>query len=152
MVTLNAVTPIVLCRLFAEDLLSHGSAAVINVSSPAVFQPIPYMAAYAASKCTLHNFSLALSEEWREKGVFVQTLLPAPTATEFDVKAGAYGSALGAEREAPAVVVLLSLSALERGSILVSSTKGLFIQRMFGGVFPAAVVLRKVAGMFRPPR
>ena len=62
MVTVNAVAPVVLCRAFAEDLASHATAAVINVSSPAVFQPVPYMAVYAASKCTLHNFSLALSE------------------------------------------------------------------------------------------
>ena len=152
MVTVNAVAPVVLCRVFAEDLASHATAAVINVSSPAVFQPIPYMAVYAASKCTLHNFSLALSEEWREKGVLVQTLLPPPTATEFDAKAGAYGSALGASREPPEGLVELSLRALEQGSILVSSAKGLLGQRIFGALFPPAFVVKKVAAMFRPPR
>ena len=152
MVILNAVAPIVLCRAFADDLASHASAAVINVSSPAVFQPVPYMAVYAASKCTLHNFSLALGEEWREKSVRVQTLLPPPTATEFDAKAGAYGSALGAARVAPEVVVEHSLRALEQGSMLVSLAKGLLGQRIFGALFPPAFVVRKVAAMFRPPR
>lgn len=152
MMMLNGVTPVVLCRLFEDDLASHACAAVINVSSPAVFQPIPYMAVYAASKSALHSFSLALSEEWREKGILVQTLLPAPTVSEFDSIAGDAAGALGAQRESASVVVSLSLRELEKGSILVSSAPGVFKQRLFGGLFPPAFVVKKVAQIFRPPK
>lgn len=151
LMTLNAVAPVVLCRLFADDLASFKGAAVINLSSPAVYQPVPYMAAYAASKSAVHSFSLALSEEWRSLGVVVQTLVPGPTATEFDARAGAYGSALGEARASVESVVAASLGGLKRGDVLVTTAKGVFGQRIFGGLFPPAFVVRKVAAMFRPP-
>ena len=34
---------------FFDDLKTFPSSAVINVSSAAAFQPVPYMAAYAAT-------------------------------------------------------------------------------------------------------
>lgn len=150
MMTLNAVAPVVLSRLFFEDLVSFDSSVLINVSSPAVFQPVPYMAAYAASKSALHSFSLALSEEWRGQGVLVQTLVPGPTQSEFDVRAGAYESALGEARDQPSEVVASSLRALDAGKILVCVAKGTFGQRVFGSLFPPRFVVRKVAAMFGP--
>lgn len=153
MVGLNALAPVALCRLLAEELAAwEEGAAVINVSSPAVFQPVPYMAAYAASKSALHQFSLALSEEWRPKGILVQTLVPGPTATEFDHRAGAYGSGLGSERASPEVVVKASLAALASGRILVVTAPGVLGQKIFSTFFPVAFVLKKVADMFRPPQ
>ena len=62
------------------------------------------MAAYASAKAHLHHFGLALYSELRDGGVRMQTLVPAPTSTEFDAKGGAYECALSEERR-PAEVV-----------------------------------------------
>lgn len=150
MLTVNAIAPIVLAHAFFEDLASHHKSVLINVSSGAVFQPVPYMASYAASKTALHSVSLALSEEWRTHGILVQTLVPGPTESEFDAQAGAYDSALGSSRDKPSSVVTASIGALEKGKIFVCVAKGTLVQKIFAALFPPAFVVRKVADMFRP--
>jgi hypothetical protein len=54
---------------------------IINVSSLAAFYPMPVKATYAASKRFLLDFSLALREELRDRGVTVTVLCPAGMPT-----------------------------------------------------------------------
>lgn len=147
---LNTTALVSMCRLFFDDLRSFPSSAVINVSSPAAYQPVPFMAAYAASKAFVHSFSQALHGEWKDYGILVQTLVPGPTDTEFDAKAGAYESAL-TERGTAAEVVRASLAGLERGLPVISPAKGTYKQRVFAGLFPPHMVIREVGKMFKPP-
>ena len=107
---------------------------MINLSSPAALQPVPYKAVYSAAKTCLHNFSLALHGEWQARGILVQTLLPGPTATELDTKGGAYKSELGAARRPPAEIVGESLRRLETGAPFVTTNKGTYKQRLFAGI------------------
>jgi uncharacterized protein len=150
MLRLNCAALVSMCLEFVEDLGRHPSSVIINVSSPAAYQPIPYMAVYAASKAFVQSFSQALHGEWAARGVLVQTLVPGPTATEFDARAGAYESALSG-RGSVAEVVGASLAGLRTGRPVVVSAKGTFKQRLFAGVFPSSVVIREVGKMFRPP-
>jgi len=149
MVRVNIVAMVSMCHQFLPELASFPSSAIINVSSPAAFQPVPYMAVYAATKAFVHSFSLAIYEEWRNRGILVQTLVPGPTETEFDVKAGAYPSALK-ERGPVNEVVQASLRHLAADKPVVSIAKGLFKQRVFAGLFPAKIVTREVGKMFHP--
>jgi len=151
MLQLLAATPIALCHVYREDLMSFPSSAVINLSSPAALQPVPYKAVYSAAKSCLHNFSLALHGEWADRGVLVQTLLPGPTATELDRKGGAYKSELGEERRPPAEIVATSLRQLGYGAPFVTTNKGTFKQRLFNGLAPHAMIIREVKRMFQAP-
>lgn len=148
--TLNTTALVAMCRRFFDHLAAFPSSAVINVSSAAAYQPVPYMAVYAASKAFVQSFSQALHGEWKEHGILVQTLVPGPTDTEFDAKAGAYESAL-MERDPPADVVRASLAGLERGVPVVTAAKGTYKQRVFAGLAPPAMVIREVGKMFKPP-
>jgi uncharacterized protein len=148
--TLNTTTLVAMCRRFFDHLASFPSSAVINVSSVAAYQPVPYMAVYAASKAFVQSFSQALHGEWKAHGILVQTLVPGPTATEFDAKAGAYGSAV-VKRDSPADVVRASLAGLERDVPVVNAAKGTYKQRVFAGLAPHAMVIREVGKMFKPP-
>jgi NAD(P)-dependent dehydrogenase (short-subunit alcohol dehydrogenase family) len=56
---------------------------IINVSSIAAFQPMPYQAVYGASKAFVLSLSLALWALYRRQGVRVVALCPGPTATNF---------------------------------------------------------------------
>lgn len=150
MIQLNTVAITTMCAELLPQLSSHPRSAVINVSSPAAFQPVPFMAVYAATKAYVHSFSLALYEEWRGRGIHVQTLIPGPSATEFDAKAGAYESAV-VERRPPTETVLAALSHLTGDQPVVSSAKGIWKQRLFSSLFPPKMVVREVAKMFRPP-
>ena len=151
-VQLIATTPIALCHLFQADLASFSDSAVINVSSPAALQPVPYIAVYSAAKACLHNFSLALYGEWSDRRILVQTLLPGPTASEFDAKGGAYLSKLGAERRPAAEIVELSLRSLsDDRQPFVTNSKGIYKQRVFAGVAPVRMVVREVRKLFAAP-
>lgn len=150
MIELNTTVVMNMCHAFLGDLSSYPSSLVINVSSPASYQPIPYMAVYAASKAFLQSFSQALHGEWKERGVLVQTLVPGPTESEFDAIALAYDSAL-TTRGTPEEVVRTSLSRLGTGDPVVSAAKGVFKQRFFAGLFPPRMVIREVGKMFTPP-
>ena len=137
------------CYAFYPDLVANTPSAVINVSSQAAFQPVPFMAVYAASKAFVQSFSQAIYGEWQEKGIEVQTLVPGPTKTEFDEKAGAYDSALS-YRDEPEKVVDISLKNLGHGSPVVSPVNT-YKQRWFAGTFPSAMIIKTVKKMFRPP-
>ena len=57
-------------------MIEERRGAIINVSSMAGFQPIPYAAIYSATKSFLTTFSMALREEVRQTGVKVVTVCP----------------------------------------------------------------------------
>jgi short-subunit dehydrogenase len=150
MIGLNAAAAVSLCAYFCPDLATHPTSAIINVSSPAALQPVPYMAVYAATKAFVHSFSQALYGEWNSRGVTVQTLVPGPTATEFDSLAGAYETRLH-RRDSPIDVVRASLARLEKGDPLCVPAKGTWKQRLFAAFFPTKTVIDRVGRMFLPP-
>lgn len=151
MLALNTTAMVSLCHQFLADLSHWPSSAVINVSSAAALQPIPYMAVYAASKAFVHSFSQALYGEWQEQGILVQTLVPGPTATHFDEKAQAYKSALTNKQDSPAQVVEIALAHLKNDSPLACAAKGTYKQRLLAGLMPAKVLIREVGRRFKPP-
>jgi short-subunit dehydrogenase len=61
---------------------------VINVSSAAGFQPIPFMAIYSATKAFVTAFSEAIAEENRPYGIQVMALCPGSTQTNFFAASG----------------------------------------------------------------
>ena len=67
---------------------------MLQVASTAAFAPGPYMAVYYASKAYVLSLSVALRNEWKDKGIYVSTLCPGPTKTPFIKKAGMQKSGL----------------------------------------------------------
>jgi hypothetical protein len=82
-IAVNVAALVALTHAFLPPMLERGSGGVINVASTAAFQPVPYMAVYAATKAFVRSFSEALHEEVHARGVRVIALCPGPTATEF---------------------------------------------------------------------
>jgi uncharacterized protein len=150
MLRLNNGSLVGLCSEFFPHLRSFRGSAIINVSSQAAFQPVPFMAAYAATKAFTNSFSLALYEEWKQYGIHVYSMVPGPSATDFDANAGAYESALQS-RLPPAGAVAMALAQVGHDRPMIVSAKGVYKQRLFTALFPAKQVVRAVAKMFRPP-
>lgn len=150
MLQTNIVALVELTRAFLPDLAARTPSAVVNVASGAAYQPVPFMAAYAASKAFVLSFSQALYGEWVARGVLVQALVPGPTKTEFDQLAGAYSSAIKG-RGAATKVVQDSIAALAQGGPIAMNAKGTFKQRFFVALFSPKFVIRQVGKMFRPP-
>jgi uncharacterized protein len=76
MLQLNNATVVELTYSLLPSLMEHPQAGIINVSSTAGVQPIPYASLYAATKSFLMSFSLGLAEELRSHRISVVTLCP----------------------------------------------------------------------------
>lgn len=83
MIILNSATVTSLCRFFSQDMIKNRNGYILNIASTAAFQPIPYFAAYSASKSYIVNFSKAIHYELKKFGVSVTCLCPGPTETNF---------------------------------------------------------------------
>ena len=94
MVQLNIAAVVELTGLFLPLMQERRDGAIINVSSIAAFQPIPYMSVYAASKAFILNFSEALWAENKDLGVKVLAVCPGPTESEFYERANFPDSAI----------------------------------------------------------
>ena len=88
MIMVNVLSMTSLSRLFIPQMIQRGEGGIINVASLAGMRPFPYAAAYAATKSYVYNFSQALWEEYREKGIIVSCLCPGLTKTNFGKVAG----------------------------------------------------------------
>lgn len=94
MLRLNVLALTELTHLFLPAMLARRHGRILNVASTAGLQPGPFMAVYYASKAYVLSFTEALAEELRGTGVTATALLPGPTNTEFQSRAGMEGSRL----------------------------------------------------------
>ncbi|MCP5502336.1 MAG: SDR family oxidoreductase [Leptospiraceae bacterium] len=83
-IQLNVNTLIRLSHAASNNFLKRNEKGmIINVSSITAFLPIPGSATYAATKAYVKSFGESLHEELKEKGIYVQTLCPGFTRTNF---------------------------------------------------------------------
>jgi short-subunit dehydrogenase len=130
MIQLNIMALVDLTHKFLPLMRQRRSGSIINVSSIAGFQPIPYISVYAATKAFVLNFSQSLWAENRDYGVRVLVACPGPTETNFFVEAQFPTSLAGANNQlsTPEEVVHDALQALEKGESTVVS--GGFINKI----------------------
>lgn len=83
MIELNVSALVSLTHRYLQDMRQRKRGTIINVSSAAGFQPIPFMATYAATKAFVSSFSEAIAEENRPFGIQVLALCPGSTKTNF---------------------------------------------------------------------
>ncbi len=76
MLRLNNQAIVELTYSLLPGMLERRQKGIINISSTAGFQPIPFASAYSATKAFLTAFSLALEQELRSAGVTVVTVCP----------------------------------------------------------------------------
>lgn len=116
-VDLNVRAVVELTHHYLPRLRAQGGGAIIHISSAAAFQPMPFMASYAASKAFELSFSLALWRENRRHGVHVLAVCPGTTATGFFEAAGLRRRQRGVATAAE--VAAIALRALDRRAPLV---------------------------------
>ncbi len=87
-VAVNVVAVQQLTAAVLPGCVTKKSGGIINVASTAAYQPIPYMATYAATKAFVLHFTEALAVELHGSGVHVLALCPGPVLTEFGRVAG----------------------------------------------------------------
>jgi uncharacterized protein len=150
MLQLNVLTLVELTRHLLPAMVANKSGGIINVSSTASFQPVPYTTVYGATKAFVTSFSMAVAEELRAYGIKVVTLCPGGTKTNFFVAGDYKKRSLPGGLQAPEEVVGEALRAFDRSGGLViprfMNKMSIFSQRLV----PRSTVARITAKLFRP--
>lgn len=126
-VMVNVAALVGLTHAFLPGMLERRAGGVINVASIAGFQPIPYLAVYAATKAFVISFSVALWEECRDRNVCVLGLCPGTTRTELFDRATARQAAIGGERTVQQVVATGLRGLDARRSLIVDGHKNMLL-------------------------
>ncbi len=148
MIDLNIRALVALTHLYLQGMRQRKSGVIINVASTAGFQPIPFMATYAATKAFVNSFSEAIAEENRPHNIVVTALCPGPTDTNFFAAAGA--EPLKAKgMETPEEVVETALDAVKNGRAIIVSGWTNYIGSIFGTLAPNFLVTRTIGGVLR---
>ncbi len=153
MISLNVSALVALTHVYLQPMRARGRGTVVNVASMAAFQPIPFMAAYAASKAFVRSFTEALAEEVRPYCIRVMLLCPGATETGF-FDAAKIGSGnkemIGiTETETPEQVVETAMRALRSGKLVAISGRKNAAMARIGHFVPNSVITKTLAKSFR---
>ncbi len=146
---LNVGALVELTHLFLPGL-ERRRGGVIQVASTAAFQPVPFMAVYAASKAFVLSFSEALWAEYRPRGVRVLALCPGATDTPFFQRAGE-AAAFG-KKARPEDVVRLGLQAFQANRASVVHGASNVFTTLLSRFFTRAFVATLSARLMQPPK
>jgi short-subunit dehydrogenase len=153
MIQLNVSVLVELTYRALQGMKVRRSGSIVNISSTAAFQPIPYFAVYAATKSFVLSFSESLWYECQPYGVKVLGVCPGPTETQFFKTADfpdAMESPPGQSLATPEDVVKEALKALEQGQPNVV-TGGLKNQILVNAsrFAPREMLIKAVGSMFK---
>jgi short-subunit dehydrogenase len=148
-VQLNVAAVVALTHACLPEMVARRDGVIINVSSTAGIQPVPYMAVYAASKAFVLSFSEALWAEQRRNGVRVVGLCPGATETPFFDVVAAPEASVG-RREPAERVVERALAAVAGGRSTVISGVGNLLVAQLARFLPRARVAQISERVMRP--
>jgi short-subunit dehydrogenase len=149
MIDLNVNALVDLTHLFLLPMRNRQQGTILNVASTAGFQPVPFMATYAATKAFVLSFSEALWEENRPHGVHVMALCPGVTETNFFAAANIQKPPLRSA-ETPEDVVDTALRGLARGKSHIVSGWTNFLMIESERLVPRSFVARMAGRVLRP--
>ncbi len=149
MIDLNIKTLVELTYRFLIPMRELKQGTIINVASTAGFQPVPFMATYAASKAFVLSFSEALWEENRRHGIHVMALCPGVTETNFFEAAQVDRPPMRAAQTAEDVVATALRGLARRKSHVVSGWTNLLMVEVERFV-PRSVIVRVAGKALRP--
>lgn len=152
MLNLNLLTLTDLTYRVLPEMLQRGHGAIINMSSQAAFQPVAFMAAYAASKSFILHLSEALWAEARSRGVTVMALCPGVTRTDFFDTAGAHGWLEKHASQSPAKVVKTALRAMEKRRQYIVPGWGNYIMSLLVRLTTRRTAVNESKRYFRPKK
>ncbi|MGI9034828.1 MAG: SDR family NAD(P)-dependent oxidoreductase [Pyrinomonadaceae bacterium] len=148
MIDLNVRALVALTHRYLRKMRERGQGVIINVASTASFQPVPFMATYAATKAFVRSFSEAIAEENRPFGITVSALCPGPTETNFFAVADAQAFE-GKGMQSPETVVETALNGVKKGKAQIISGWTNYIGARLVNVVPDFLITRAVGSVLR---
>ncbi|HSS21954.1 MAG TPA: SDR family oxidoreductase [Pyrinomonadaceae bacterium] len=148
MIDLNVRALVELTYRFLLPMIERRQGTIINVASTAGFQPVPFMATYAATKAFVLSFSEALWEENRRHGINVLALCPGVTDTNFFEAARGFKPPARVAQTAGEVVDT-ALRGLAHGRSHIISGWTNFLMTQSERLFPRSLITRVAGRMMR---
>ncbi len=154
MISLNVMILVALTHRYVQKMRERRSGVIINVASTASFQPVPFMATYAATKAFVKSFSEAVAEENRPHGIVVTALCPGPTETNFfdaaNISTSVKNDFMKKGMQTPEAVVEAALGAVKRGKTSVISGWTNYLLARAENFVPNSLITRVVGSVLRP--
>lgn len=150
MIGLNVMALVALTHRYLQPMRERKSGTIINVSSTASFQPIPFMATYAATKAFVTSFSEAIAEENRPYGIQVMALCPGATETNFFAASNIKDPVKIKGTQTSEEVVEAALSGLKKGKQKVISGILNSLVAHASTIAPSSLVTKGIASKLRP--
>lgn len=145
MIELNVSALVALTHCYLEKMRERKSGTIINVSSAAGFQPLPFMATYAATKAFVSSFSEAIAEENRPFGIQVLALCPGSTKTNFFAASGIDKPMQFKGQQTAVEVVETAMRGLKSGRTSIVSGLANYIGSVLGSHLPHFITTRVMA-------
>ncbi len=149
MINLNICSLTHLTHLFLKDMVLNNKGGIINISSLASFQPIPYFSIYAATKAFVTSFTLSLYEEYREKNVRILGVCPGYTKTNFNKRAHMSSKPVAGYLMSSKEVVNESLKAYQKGKFIIINGKINRFAKLFTSLIPRKWSLKMASSIIR---
>ena len=149
-IDLNIAALVALTHRYQQKMRSRKSGTIINVSSAAGFQPIPFMATYAASKAFVSSFSEAIAEENRPFGIRVLALCPGSTKTNFFAASNIERPIQVKGQQTVEQVVDTAMRAVRQNRTKIVSGWANYIGALAGTLVPNFISSRVMAKALRP--
>ena len=149
MVDVNICSLVSLTHLFLNDMVKRNSGGIINISSFASFQPIPYFSIYAATKAFVTSFTQSLYEEYRDVNVRVLGVCPGYTKTNFNKRAQMSSKPAAGYLMSSQEVVNQSLKAYQKGRFLIINGRINRFAKIFTSLIPRKWSLRMASSIIK---
>lgn len=150
MIELNIAALVAITHAYLKPMRERKSGTIVNVSSAAGFQPIPFMATYAATKAFVTSFSEAIAEENRPYGIQVLALCPGSTQTNFFAASHIDRPVQVKGQQTVEQVVETAIRAMKSGRTKVVSGIANKIGALLGSYIPSFITRRAMASALRP--
>jgi short-subunit dehydrogenase len=149
MISLNISALVSLTHLYLPGMRERRGGKIINISSAAGFQPIPFMAVYAATKAFVTSFSEAIAEENRPYGIQVLALCPGSTKTNFFAASNIERPVQVKGQQTAEQVVETAMRAIRSGKTKAVSGLTNFIGALIGKHAPNVITTRAIGRALR---
>lgn len=150
MIDLNIKAVVRWTHRFLQPMTRADHGAIINISSTAGFQPVPFMTTYAATKAFVTSFTMGLAAELRDTRIRVVNVCPGRTRTNFQVVAGSHRVKVRSHFATADEVARVAIRALQDNRSLVVegfvNKLSVHLQR----VFPRRTILGIARRIFKP--
>lgn len=138
---------------FLPKMLEQKYGQIINIASTAAFQPLPWMAVYAATKSYVLSLSEALNYELKDTSIRVLAICPGATNTGFAAAAEGNQSNNFADGNMSSVSDVADFAVMKilegQGGVAVHGVKNK-VMSLLAPMSPKTLVLRLAANVMQP--